>query len=64
MLLLVCVATLFGFVVLGTAQTEPQDVTEQGERAIFICPLPKCKCPSKQRAAAPGIGFALELGHG
>ncbi|KAK0103106.1 hypothetical protein ONS95_000718 [Cadophora gregata] len=31
---------------------------------IVTCPLPKCKCPSKYRAAAPAVGFALELSYG
>lgn len=30
-----------------------------------ICPLPPCtSCPTDEQLRAPGIGFALEIGHG
>ncbi|KAI0451264.1 hypothetical protein F5B21DRAFT_487788 [Xylaria acuta] len=39
-----------------------QDTSYQPTR---ICPLPKCsKCPSIERATAPAVGLALEIGHG
>lgn len=60
-----CLAILFVFGILATAQNEHQDVDPEVREPIFICPLPRCgKCPSKQRRTAPGVGFALEIGHG
>jgi hypothetical protein len=65
MRLSISIGLMLGALAFVTAQDMPQDVTPDVEKPIFICSLPRCpQCPSTQRRTAPGVGFALEIGHG
>jgi hypothetical protein len=47
------------------SQSEVHDELQGFEKPLFICPLPRCaRCPSEKRRTSPGVGIALEIGHG
>ncbi|KAI0429117.1 hypothetical protein F5Y09DRAFT_270249 [Xylaria sp. FL1042] len=53
------ILSLFGSALLSSAY-HVQDPNE----STRICPLPRCKCPSIERATSPAVGLALEVAYG
>ncbi|PIA94311.1 hypothetical protein CB0940_08235 [Cercospora beticola] len=51
--------------IVSTARSDKKSLQPPQQDYYRICPLPRCeRCPTIEELQAPGIGFALEMGHG
>ncbi|KAI1353852.1 hypothetical protein F5Y01DRAFT_312444 [Xylaria sp. FL0043] len=48
----------------GSALLSSAYCVQDSDESTRICPLPKCKCPSIEKASGPAVGIALEVGYG